>query len=142
MKTYNIFFKSMTLDLVVLIAITVFAGYQTGYTGPYLVLWVVWATTYPVGKILQAHLVGPRITRWYLADVGYIAWYPLIVFNMHSITSDEHSLMTAYYAALIFLLAGVGAELYEMWRKIGGEWVDILIFCSTFYLFCVLHGSL
>jgi|GEM_PF-5342578 len=140
MQHKGIFFKSLVADLVTgayaVAAPSIWLNlYQLGWRG---YLWIGLAGCYPIGKVLQSRMIGPRITRWYLADLGFVHCWALWVTTL---MYKNNPFKFKYDALLGATLAAVGAvilEAGEMIAKTGGEWKDILIFLSTFLLFVLL----
>jgi hypothetical protein len=144
----RIFFKSFVLDMIAAVGITMDAYFSLRHyaslMNPYLIMWFVMALCYPVGKVFQYHLVGPRLVRWYLADIGYTAWYPLAA--AAALATIELGLggpfAVAWWVAVVMTIIGVVLEIIEMKFKAGGEWKDVMIFCATFVLVLFFLGHL
>jgi hypothetical protein len=104
----------------------------------YFTCLVILAACYPLGKTLQAFECGPRIVRWYLSDIGFVAFVGYsAVFQVRGIAP--------YYRVLYGIMAGLTIALVTEWFQLvvmndlgpidrftaRGDWMDVYIFIVT-----------
>lgn len=96
---------------------------------------------YPIAKVCQAWLIGPRVVRWYFANIGAI---PLTALLLLVMTGRRNDTETIRKGATIGFISAVLYELMQFalnfYFKISpllahrrGDWIDLAI-CPVVYL--------
>ncbi len=103
----------------------------------YYTLLTILAALYPLGKVLQAWLIGPGWVRWYLSDVGWTSFVALAVAGLIKYRLFLDRVNAGVHVAFMI---GVAAELWQMSVKQrgtftgAGDWIDLIIFILMYGL--------
>lgn len=86
------------------------------------------ALTYPLGKSLQALVVGPQWVRHYLSDAGFVpfmvlSWMIGLSWLQRREGATERGPLWAVPATLFFLALGLAGEAVQ-WMMGTGDWID------------------
>lgn len=117
------------------------------YTGPKMRAIIAMATLYPIGKTLGLWVIGPRWVRWYLGDVGFIAFTALLF--LHSTWLKIPPPARFRFGARFGLVAALTVEALMLSAKqlpnypkhkfwAAGDWTDALIFVLTYFVVMTL----
>ena len=100
------------------------------------VLFLLLSCCYPIAKVCQAWFIGPRVVRWYFANIGAI---PLTALLLLAITNKRYNIKTIRTGSTIGFVLAV---LYELIQFVfdaqfkalpvlahrRGDWIDLVIY--------------
>lgn len=94
----------------------------------------IFGLLYPIGKDLQVYLSWPRLIRWYMADVGFVAFSGLFMFLFFTVMSKKHlSAKTLNFCLVCAWFGATTAEVFSIFHPWGhqiGDWLDIVAFTA------------